>query len=90
MKTYARIETGAVAELLRTAANPAELFHPALRWVEVADPRVAVGWAEGPAGLIPPPPPAPVADPPPPAPTLAGLQARLDHLEAELAALRPR
>jgi hypothetical protein len=86
MKTYARIENGAVAELLSTEADPAQLFHPALHWAEVMQPGVAVGWSWGPAGFAPPatatPEPAPVA-------SLADLHARLVDLEAQVAALRP-
>ena len=84
MKTYARIEAGTVAELLRTEANPADLFHAGLRWVEVGETSVAVGWVEGPAGLVPPPPMPPA----PPVPSLAELHARLAALEA-LVAARP-
>jgi hypothetical protein len=87
MKTYARIETGTVAELLLTEANPADLFHPALRWVEVTQAAVAVGWTEGPAGLTPPQVQEPVLAP---MPTLAELHARLADLAAQVAALTPR
>jgi hypothetical protein len=89
-KTYARVEAGAVAELLRTEANPAELFHPSLRWVPAHEPAVAVGWVEGPTGLAPRPPApaqAPQGEPPP---TLADLYARVVDLEAKVSALTPR
>jgi hypothetical protein len=86
MKIYARVEAGAVAELLRTEANPANLFHKSLRWVEVTDPLVAVGWIEGPAGFVPP--PIPEAGPAP-LPTLADLHARIVELTAQVAALAP-
>jgi hypothetical protein len=86
MKTYARIDAGAVAELLRTEANPATLFHPAVRWVEATDPAVAVGWVEVPGGLAPPPEPAPGTTPEP-APTLAALHAQVAELAARVAAL---
>ncbi len=46
MKTFARIEAGTVAELLRSEVALADLFHPALRWVEVDDPAVSIGWIE--------------------------------------------
>jgi hypothetical protein len=84
MKTYARMQAGAVAELLRTEADPAKLFHPAMRWVEATDPAVAVGWVEVPWGLAAPPlPPAP----PEPMPTLAALHAQVAALAAQVAAL---
>lgn len=35
MKNYARIENGLVAELFETAGDMAELFHPALVWIEI-------------------------------------------------------
>ena len=85
MKTYARIEAGTVAELLRTEANPADLFHHALRWVEVSETSVAVGWLVGPAGLVPPPPPRPATAA---MPTLDDLHARVLALEAMLAGRR--
>ncbi|WP_160286407.1 hypothetical protein [Pseudomonas knackmussii] len=45
MKTYARIEAGAVAELFSTDGDIAEMFHPDLVWVEVPDGvEVATGW----------------------------------------------
>jgi hypothetical protein len=83
MKTYARIDNGAVAELIETEAAPDTLFHPSLVWVEVAPP-VAVGWLQSPGGFAAPP---PVAAAPAPAPTLAELQAQLAALSAQLAAL---
>jgi len=86
MKIYARVEAGAVAELLRTEANPADLFHRSLRWVEVTNPLVAVGWIEGPAGFTPPPVPEAGAAP---LPTLADLHARITELAAQVAALTP-
>ena len=45
MKTYARIEDGVVVELFQTEGDIAELFHPALVWVEVPEGSgVACGW----------------------------------------------
>jgi hypothetical protein len=88
--TYARIESGAVMELLRTEASPAELFHPSLRWVPAHDPAVAVGWVEGPAGLAPRPSVAAQEPAAVPMPTLAELYARVVNLEAKVAALTPR
>lgn len=86
MKTYARIDSGAVVELLHTAADPAKLFHPTLRWVEVQSPPVELGWVEGPSGLAAPP-PRPVPPAPAPVPTLAELHAQVTDLAAKLAAL---
>jgi hypothetical protein len=88
-KTYARIEAGMVVELLRTDADPALLFHPALRWVDTLAAPVEIGWVETEAGLRPPPPvpPAPAAAP---VPTLAELHAQLSELAAKVAALTPR
>ena len=90
MKTYARIEAGTVVELLTTQDDITKLFHPALRWVAVDTPAVAVGWVEGPNGLAAPPPPPPQPAPPPPPPTLDELHARINELAAKVAALSPR
>jgi hypothetical protein len=89
MTVYARIEAGSVAELLRTEANIASLFHPALRWVEALEPAVAVGWIEGPNGLAAPPPRAPAPEPPATT-TLEQLQARIAELAEQVAALTRR
>jgi hypothetical protein len=85
MKTYARIDHSVVAELFATDAPIRELFHPSLRWVEVAGPDVAVGWLETAAGLVPA--PEPPTAPETGAPTLAALQLQLAALTAEVAAL---
>ena len=34
-RTYARIDSGVVAELMRTEADVTTLFHPELTWVEI-------------------------------------------------------
>ena len=84
MKMYARIDAGVVAELLRTEADPAKLFHPSLRWVVTTDPAIAVGWVAKADTFVPPPmPEAPAAS----APTLMQLHARILELEAQVAAL---
>ena len=36
MKTYARIENGIVAELLKTEGDITRMFNPALVWVDVS------------------------------------------------------
>lgn len=56
MKTYARINEGRVAELFATDGNIAELFHPALVWVECGG-SVSVGDAYADGSFSPPPPP---------------------------------
>lgn len=43
MKRYARIDSGAVAELFSTDGDISEMFHPDLVWVEVPD-GVEIGW----------------------------------------------
>jgi hypothetical protein len=45
MKNYARIDSGVVFELLKTAGDITRMFHPDLVWVAVPDDvSVAVGW----------------------------------------------
>jgi hypothetical protein len=84
MKTYARIEDGLIAELLRTEDDITSLFHPALSWVEVSSqPDIAVGWHFDGTDFTPPSPPPPAA----PGPTIAELQRQLAALSAQLAAL---
>lgn len=83
MKTYARIQDGAVAELFATDADIALLFNPALVWQDVTGiPGVAEGWLHDGSAFAP---PKPVAAPP--APSLAELQAQLQALAAQIAAL---
>jgi hypothetical protein len=83
MKTFARIQNGAVAELFATDADIGQLFAPALLWVDVTDlPGVVQGWLyDGSVFTAPPPVSAP------PAPSLADLQAQLQALAAQIAAL---
>jgi hypothetical protein len=84
MKTYARIESGVVAELLATSGNIALLFHPELTWVDVsAVAGIAEGWTHDGTTFSPPAPAAPIAA----APSLADLQARMSALSAELQSL---
>jgi len=82
-KTFARIQDGAVAELFATDADISSLFAPALVWVDVTGiSGVAQGCLyDGSAFTAPP----PVAAPP--APSLADLQAQLQALAAQIAAL---
>jgi hypothetical protein len=86
MRTYARIEAGAVAELLAASQDITHLFHPALHWVDVTGKTVEIGWVMSSEGdFAPPPPPKPE----PAQPTLAQLQAQLAELSARVAALAP-
>lgn len=83
MKTFARVEAGAVAELLTTNSDITKLFHPALHWVEVTSP-VHVGWLQQGSSFVPPPPrPAMLLTLTP-----AELQARLSVLASQIAALQ--
>ena len=55
MKTYARLQGGVVAELLRTDLDIVGRFNPALIWIDVSFlPGIAEGWLETAAGLVPP------------------------------------
>ena len=85
MNTYARIQNGTVAELLRTSQSIADLFHPGLAWVEVSDyPDVIPGWTFDGQHFS-----KPIVTPSPPAlPTMAGLAAELAALKVEVTALR--
>jgi len=84
MRSYARIDAGAVAELLATDQDITRLFHPSLHWVDVTGLGVEVGWVMAGSGYSPPPPPP---APPPAQPTLAQLQAQLTELAARVAKL---
>jgi hypothetical protein len=86
MRTYARINAGAVAELLSTDQDITRLFHPSLHWVDVTGRGVEVGWLMTANGFTAPPPPP--ASPPVP-PTIAQLQAQLTELTARVAKLAP-
>lgn len=83
MKTFARIQDGVVAELFATDADISQLFAPALVWVDLTGiSGVVQGWLyDGSTFAAPPPVPAP------PAPSLADLQAQLQALAAQIAAL---
>ena len=82
-RTYARIQDGAVAELFETDQPIAALFNPALIWVDVTDVAgIAEGWRyDGSSFALPPPFSAPSA----PSPT--DLQAQLQTLASQIAAL---
>ncbi len=84
MKTYARINQGAIAELLTTASDPACLFSPLLQWQDVTGQAVTVGCVVTQGGFAPPPQPtAPAIQ----IPTLAALQAELAVLTSQIAQL---
>jgi hypothetical protein len=85
MKTYARIDAGAIAELLTTALDITTLFYPSLTWVDVTGLTVQVGWLQQGGGYVAP----PSATNSLPAPSLADLQAQLASLSAQIAAFQP-
>jgi len=87
MRTYARINAGAVAELLATDKDITHLFHPSLHWVDVTGKQVEVGWVMTEQGFAPPPPPPAAA---PAQPSLAQLQTQLAELTARVAKLAPQ
>lgn len=78
MKTFARIENGAVAELFSTAADIRKLFHPSIEWVQASE-GAQVGWLWDGNTMAP----APVAEPEIP-PEVSMRQARLALLGAGL------
>ncbi len=83
MKTYARIQDHAVAELFTTDGDMSELFSPALVWVDVTGIQgVSEGCLYDGSTFAP---PKPVAAPA--APSLAELQAQLQALALQIAAL---
>lgn len=82
MHTYARVLDGVVLELFSTAAPITSLFPPGIVWVDVTNsPNVQVGWIQVPGGGF-----AAPADQTPTIPpvTLAGIQAQLTTLQAEV------
>ncbi len=87
MKTYARLVDGIVAELLTTAANPVQLFHPSLQWVDVTSQTgIQIGSVQNGSGFIAPPAPTPTVIQ---TPSLAQLQSELSTLSAQIAAFAP-
>ena len=84
MKTYARIQDGLIAELLKTDSDITNMFNPALFWVDVSSHAdIAEGWHFDGTNFTPPPAPPPAA----PLPTIAELQAQLAMIGAQLATL---
>lgn len=87
MRTYARVQDGSVAELLKTGSDITQLFHPSLVWIDVsADPQIQEGWRFDGKKFSPPQEPAGQAS----TSTIAELQAQLASIEAKLAALSPK
>jgi len=84
MKTYARIQDGLVAELLKTDGDITNMFHPALIWTDVSSQaNVAEGWQFDGSNFLP-----PTASPPTAAtPTVDELQALLAVISARLETL---
>ena len=86
MRTFARIQDGRVAELVKTDGDITTMYHAALIWVDVStQPELAEGWSFDGKKFIPPPEPLPAA--PAPAPTIVELQAQIAVLSAQLDAL---
>jgi hypothetical protein len=84
MKTYARIQDGLIAELLKTDGDITSMFSPVLVWVDVSSHQgVAEGWSFDGTNFTPPHTPPPAA----PVPTLVELQAQLAAISAQLATL---
>lgn len=81
-KSYARIQDGIVAELFETEADIRDLFNPALVWVDVTGrATVPVGWRYDGTAFTAPPPALPIS------PSLAELEAQLQAVSAQIAAL---
>ena len=84
MRTYARIQDGLIAELLKTDGDITNMFNPALVWVDVSSqPNVADGWNyDGTDFTAPAVSPRAISGP-----TLVELQAQIAALSAQLTAL---
>ncbi len=84
MRTYARIQNGTVAELLKTDGDITHMFNPALVWVDVSSQAdVAEGWHFDGTTFTAPATNHTLAQ----APSIAELQAQLAALSAQIAAL---
>lgn len=84
MKTYARIQDGRVAEVLKTEGDIKSMFNPNLVWVDISSqPNVAENWHFD-GSKFTAPPAAPSAAP---TATVAELQAQLAVLGAKLKTL---
>ena len=84
MKTFARIQNGTVAELLKTDSDITAMFNPALVWVDVSSQTdVGEGWHFDGTHFT-----RPVAQPTSaPVPSITELHAQLAALSAQIASL---
>lgn len=83
-KVFARIQDLRVVEVLASDLDPRALFNPQIQWVDISDlPLVQPGWTYDVSGFSPP----DVVDEQTVSPTLAILQARIQELNLQLAAL---
>lgn len=88
MKRYARVQDGLVAELFETDLDISMLFSPDLVWIEIPDATPVVeGWRFDARAFAAPPPAGTAAAT---VPTIADLQAEIQRLAAQLAALGSR
>ena len=87
MRTYARIQNGIVAEVLRTDGDVTRMFNPALVWVDISSQAdVIEGWHFDGTTFTAPATHHTSAQ----APSIAELQAHLAALSAQIAALSDR
>jgi len=86
LKTYARIQDGAVAELIHTDASISTLFHPGMTWIDVSgQPTVGEGWTFDGTRFAP---AAMPVEQPARLPTMPQILADLASLKAEVAAMK--
>lgn len=84
MKTYARIQNGTVAEILKTDGDITRMFNPALVWMDVSSQAdVTEGWHFDGVSFTAP----TILHASAQAPSIAELQAQLAALSAQIAAL---
>jgi hypothetical protein len=84
MRTYARIQNGIVAELLKTDGDITSMFNPELVWIDVSSQSAVVdGWMLDGEDFMPP----EILPPPEAVLTIAQLQAQIAALAAQVAAL---
>jgi len=87
MRTYARIQDGVVAELLKTGSDITKMFSPSLVWVDVtSQTQVKDGWHFDGKEFTPPPAVSQLAQ----ALTLSELQSQINALQAKLATIANR
>lgn len=84
IRTYARIENGVVAELLKTNADVTKLYHPELIWVDITGRNeIDERWKYDGANFE-----APIRVAEPPTTSLAELEQQVRVLAARLEALQ--